>query len=349
MACSVCRSDKRESPMNLAPMIRIGLTMDAGRVRHVALDAARYSPAQKLFIGIPAREVPARAATVFALCPMAQSLAAELAIAAAHGEKPVVDRKRAIALGAERLGENLRSLVLSWPGATPDRDALAALRGALGALRGLADCTNAEMQTRIANLRQSATVLGFGPDDANETRWFSRLLRDISADPLLGELAAPSPGSAAPAADDRMFDLLASDGDQPPQTPARAIPVTEHLRARGAAIVEAIDGLAQLASGGASHTFASRTLGPGVGAAAVESPRGRLFHVVALDAADRIAQYRTLSPTDRNFANDGPFAQALLGREIGSGPAAERRVAQIAALYDPCVAVEVTVRERTHA
>ena len=180
MACSVCRSDKRESPMNLAPMIRIGLTMDAGRVRHVALDAARYSPAQKLFIGIPAREVPARAATVFALCPMAQSLAAELAIAAAHGEKPVVDRKRAIALGAERLGENLRSLVLSWPGATPDRDALAALRGALGALRGLADCTNAEMQTRIANLRQSATVLGFGPDDANETRWFSRLLRDIS-------------------------------------------------------------------------------------------------------------------------------------------------------------------------
>lgn len=349
MACSVCRSDKRESPMNLAPMIRIGLTVEAGSVRHVTLDSAGSSAAQKLFTGVPACDVPARAATVFALCPMAQSLAAELAIAAAHGERPVVGRRRAIALSAERLGENLRSLVLSWPGSTPNRDALAALRGALDALRSLADCSNAEMQTQIATLRQSATVLGFGPDNTTEARWLPRLLRDASVDPLLGELAAPSPGSAAPVADDRMFDLLASNADLPPQPLAQAVPVVEHLHARGAAIVEAIEGLAQLARGGAGDTFASRTLGAGVGAAAVESPRGRLFHVVALDAADRIARYRTLSPTDRNFANGGPFAQALMGREIGSGPAAERRVAQIAALYDPCVAVKVTVRESAHA
>ena len=334
--------------MSFAPTIRVRLTVESGRVRDVTLGPHGPSPAQALFVGVSAREIPARAATVFALCPIAQSVAAELAISAAHGATTALDRSRQAALACEHLAENLRSLVLAWPGAQPDAETLKNLRSALDALRGLADSAAADRQSRMLVLRDAAAALGFGLDDRAE-RWFPRLLHTTSSDPLLGSCAIPAPDALGAGDDEAIFGSLAS-GVRAASRPEASVSIPALLRARGAAIAATIDRLASIAAEESPNGSArSQSLGANKGAAAVDSPRGRLFHTVELDDEDRVVAYRTLSPTDRNFAPGGPFERALLSRDIGAGPDAELAVARIAALYDPCVAFELKIAEGADA
>lgn len=336
--------------MNPAPTIRIGLTVELGRVREIAIEQVGPAPATALFVGAPAGAVPARAAMIFALCPVTQSVAAELALAAAREEIPVLHRGRLIALAAEHHRENLRSLILSWPGKTPDSETLSVLRTALGALQGLEVSGDADMRARIALLRQCVANLGFDPDDASDSRWFPRMLAGVMSDPALAQLIAHDGYAVAPLSDDAMFDAMTSDAETLPHAPYSTGLLVDHLRARGAAIVETLDRLDRLAAGDIDETlYHSRPLRSGVGGAAVDSPRGRLFHVATLNDSDHIQSYRSLSPTDRNFTSEGPFVRTLDGAFVGSGATAELRVAQIAALYDPCVAVNVNIRERAHA
>lgn len=335
--------------MSLAPNIRIGVTVEGGRVSGVALEPHGPLSPQALFMGLPARVCPARAAMIFALCPVAQSLAAELAIDAALGRTPIVGRNRLIALTAEHIGENMRSLVLSWPGSPPDSAALAALRLALVALQGLADAPDAEWPARIAAVRASAVALGFGPANEMETNWFGRLLHEVAGDPIFGVHMAPDSCATSPADDEAIFAAMARGSDLPSHEAAPSVACAVHLRARGAAIAATIDRIDSLGAGDADNClYVSRPLGNRTGASAVASPRGRLFHVVALDGEEHVASYRILSPTDRNFSPGGPFERAALGRELRDGPAA-LSVARIAALYDPCVAIDVRLRERAHA
>ena len=335
--------------MSLAPTIRTRLTVESGRVRDVALRPQEPSPAQALFVGLSAREVPARAAMIFSLCPIAQSVAAELAIGAAHGATPVLDRKRRAALVSEHLAENLRSLVLAWSDAQPDVATLASLRTALDALRGLPDSVDADRRRRILILREVTATLGLALHDDTPATWLQRLLQVISRDPLLASRVVPAPVTLDPEEDEAIFACLQGKAHSASLSKAQ-VSIDSHLRARGAAIVTMIDRLASIASGeDGSGMPRARPLGMNKGAAAVDSPRGRLFHYVELNDDDRVLSYRTLSPTDRNFARGGPFEQALLSSDIGAGPAAKQAVARIAALYDPCVAVEVKIVESADA
>ncbi|MDC7986998.1 nickel-dependent hydrogenase large subunit, partial [Rhodoplanes sp. TEM] len=84
-------------------------------------------------------------------------------------------------------------------------------------------------------------------------------------------------------------------------------------------------------------------LDTGTGFAAVETPRGRLHHLAALDRSDRVARYLILAPTEWNFAAGGPCAAALAGIEIGPGDPSGT-IRRLASLFDPCVECRVEVR-----
>ncbi len=86
---------------------------------------------------------------------------------------------------------------------------------------------------------------------------------------------------------------------------------------------------------------------PHAGFAAVESPRGRLHYLLAVQGEGRLQGARVLAPTEWNFHPAGPLAHALRGMRAGSDPAQE--IARRAAAFDPCVACRVVVEEAGHA
>ncbi|MBS0396928.1 MAG: hypothetical protein JSR54_20080, partial [Proteobacteria bacterium] len=75
---------------------------------------------------------------------------------------------------------------------------------------------------------------------------------------------------------------------------------------------------------------------------------GMLEHAVEVDAG-RVARYEIRTPTDFNFAADGPFVARLAGRAAPDAAAA-RRMAELWALaFDPCVGYAVAVSGAAHA
>lgn len=84
------------------------------------------------------------------------------------------------------------------------------------------------------------------------------------------------------------------------------------------------------------------SLAGGAGAAWVETSRGLLAHVVAIEDG-RIARYRILAPTEWNFHPDGPFARGLAGTEADSEAGLRRALHLQALALDPCVAYEAVV------
>ncbi|MGE5369380.1 MAG: nickel-dependent hydrogenase large subunit, partial [Chloroflexota bacterium] len=100
----------------------------------------------------------------------------------------------------------------------------------------------------------------------------------------------------------------------------------------------AMDGFATAAATGEGEAFA-----------AVETPRGRLYHWLRIGDEDRVTAYELLAPTEWNFSPAGPLAAALLGADVGAGEEARLRIERLAAVFDPCVAFEVNLSERSHA
>ncbi|SMH34196.1 nickel-dependent hydrogenase large subunit [Azospirillum agricola] len=85
-------------------------------------------------------------------------------------------------------------------------------------------------------------------------------------------------------------------------------------------------------------------LGParaGAGCGVVETARGRLAHWLRLGPDGRIADFRTVAPTEWNFAADGPLARGLAG--LPDGPDLPERARLLAALLDPCVACAISI------
>lgn len=328
--------------MSLAPRMRIELTVASNRVSHVAIAQGGLTPAAAL-LGLQADQALERAPMLYALCPVAQKFAAEGAIAAARGEAPLEDRRRDMALVAEKCRENLRALVLDWPMLAPDAGTLATLRAALAATASIAELAPGRIEQRIEALRASVDALGFAKDPPPASTWFARLRHSLAS--RLGDLDV----FVEQIDDEDIFAALATGRELQPG-PMRAMSLIRLLRARGASIGAAIAQLAALVSGevveGRCNT---RALAHRRGAAAVDSPRGRLFHLVELDASDCVRTYRTLSPTDRNFAPGGPLARTLSGQCIGAGEAASQRVKQIVAMYDPCMEVDASIRELADA
>lgn len=335
----------------LTDAIRVEVVTVGGVARDIVLTPGGASQAARAFIGRPAAETAELAERLFALCPMAQGAAAACATAAATGAPDAATPRRVIRLTAERIGENLRSSVLSWPLAEdavgPDPATLTALRQALAALRALgAGAPDARGQLDI--LGGAAQALGLTPGGAPAQGWFGRMRREAEAD------GAYFPGGddarRLTAADDAdVFELMARGAAIEPTgglgAPRAARTLGDLIDARMAEIIAGLDELGARIAGDGDVGARAHRAGVGHGFAAIESPRGRLYHQARFGVDGRVADWRILSPTDWNFHSHGPFATTLAGAALGVGRAAELRVARLAALFDPCVALRARVRE----
>lgn len=328
-----------------------------------------------LFAGRTADEVPAQVGRLHALCGLSHATASAMAIAAACGEEaePVL-AAHFDGLAAERLGEHLRSIFTgpiggSAGGAAVGRETLADLRGVLAAARGVT--TAADAATRAAaidRLRDGVARLGLrlGPDgrfDPVPGSWAAAVAAaypggdvHLPADRLgaaddaavISALAADPIGySAAPWLGDRRPETgpfartAAASGGETFDGPAR-------LEARLAEIAAAAAALGG-AAGAATEWARAGLLDSRTGYAAVESPRGRLHHLVRVDIAGRVASYAILAPTEWNFGPRGPLVATLMANRLARGPDAAAQVERIAAAFDPCVGFAVEVEERADA
>jgi hypothetical protein len=352
-----------------------------GRVCAATIRSSRPRGMARLFQGRPASEIPDLAARLFSLCGFSQRVAASLAIGAARVSPPSPGRCAAFEFGlaAERAAEILRGCVLGWPrgeaGPRIEAEEVLALRDGLSAARELIESAGresfagTEVRALGRRLAEAAARLGLeGDGAARRNSCFARISREAADG---DHLPVRVPDALAPEDDAEVIGALARDPDFAAE-PALRGRIAETgafarlwrdagdrsgaLQARFAArLIDLADSLHRLeaaATDGASDSlpFAAAALAPRDGYAAVESPRGRLYHRVALEPGeDRAARYAMVAPTEWNFHPAGPLAAALIGARVGSGEAARLRIARVAALFDPCVALRVEIREAGHA
>ncbi|HLP65958.1 MAG TPA: hydrogenase assembly protein HupF [Rhizobium sp.] len=359
-----------------AGSIRIDVTVSRGQVCAVALSADRPQGLAQMFVGRNPQEAPQLAGRLFSLCGFAQSTASTLAVAAAKGEPVPEAKRRDFAMGvlAERVFETLRALVMQWPTNTGARfaaQAAPALRKALAASQAIiaGAATNVETAVSVATLTDAAAVLGAGKAEPP------------SADTLCGAILAELRGTdsfprraadaLSPDEDPVVVDLMRREAGfcTRPHLAGRVVetgayarlgdilPVHgPHLAARFSArledVRESLDALQALAEGKAEDIaglIRQGELSHNAGFGAVECARGRLYHEAEIGADGRLSAYRMLAPTEWNFHPAGPFVETLLSSCIGEGETARTRVSQLAALFDPCVAFEIRLKEAAYA
>lgn len=81
----------------------------------------------------------------------------------------------------------------------------------------------------------------------------------------------------------------------------------------------------------------------------METGRGRLCHWAAVDAAGAVTAYAVVSPTDWNFAPQGPFQATVAKLSADSPQQAERMLSLLASLFDPCLPFHIDLREAADA
>jgi coenzyme F420-reducing hydrogenase alpha subunit len=360
-----------------------------GCVHQTGIVSDRATQTVRVFVSRSAEEVVSLAQRLFALCPAAQSLAAQSALEAAQDVDPseVTRIRRGLCLLAERFSEMLRASVLDWPRARePEAETLKALRVALTALRALAQEANASgrtldfpdsMRRELEQARRAAGSLGLRTQDspAHQHHGFlARILAEAAQDtefrlpartfdPLSAkddaEVAralalAPQEFSRAPALHGRIAETGANArrcGKTAGSATGGDGVLVQRLSTRFEDMAATLATMDAIMSGAGlpEDLFTARSEGRGHGFTAVESARGRLFHQVRLDQGGRVEAYAILAPTEWNFHAAGPFAGQLNGAMIGYGQSARDRVARLGVLFDPCVRLNIAIEEQGHA
>ncbi len=352
------------------------------RVCAVRISSTRATNLSRLFVGRPADEAPLLAERIFSICGASHRVVAACAIARARGEPVHAGRNRreAMALIAESLGASLRSnaiLALQAGSGATDLDIIRPIGELLSHLRDLCSEALAPFEEKAAN-RKSAMLLIeeicalgrtlglWAPRDKaapDGRRAFEELEREFMG----GEsFAVTAPDSLVDADDAEVMQRLRAEGasfgaapwleGRAPETGAFARrwaqtdfskgALAARFHARMIDVAEAFRELGRADSDAAAPCGHSPA--PREGFAAVETSRGRLYHWVRLTGDDRIEDHRIVAPTEWNFHPTGPFIEALLGATISRG-CGERRIVQLAGLFDPCVPFRVAVREDGHA
>lgn len=337
---------------NHGPAGFVGAQVCADRPTGIGMTLLRHPPA----------DIPLIAGRLFALCGRSQSIAARLALSAA-GLLPAPEDLRELMrqLAAERLAEHLRSLLISWNRLVPPRPEEA---GAARSILAMVDQPG--MAGRIeASLGELGIVAGADILQPRPGTWSERLLASASAET---SFAAITPDALSVADDAAVIAALIEGGEAfaaRPALPGRiaetgaparlalrgiALPAEGMASRMAARLIEIGEACAQLQQpvAEAGGWFHAAPLENG-GYAAVESPRGRLYHMVWRDASGTPARYLTLAPTEWNFHPQGPFARALAGGKLSPTAQINDTIATLAALYDPCVACDIRIEETLHA
>lgn len=362
----------------------VDLTVVNRRVSAVRIGSTRPTHIARLFVGRPVDEVPVLAERLFSLCGRSHRLAAARAAAAAF-EQPVDETRRtadAIGLAAERIAETLRATVLgdAGPGVAVERDVALLLREALSAVRTLMMHGVSEgkhgaahgpaLVSRLSNSMRQLGVPSASPDGTPDPATpIGRLLAEAERETAF---LARTPDMLTEADDPDVVEALRAHGESfaaAPRLPGQVVEtgayarhwqstavaataLAARLHARLIEMVECLDLLqAAVTSGIPSEADPVRSgrIGLCEGFAALEFPRGRLYHWLKSGAERRIGGYAILAPTEWNFHPRGPLVEALIGAEIGTGEEARRRASRLVAVFDPCVSFDVSVEEAAHA
>lgn len=369
-----------------AGSIGISIHLAQDTVCAVELRSHRPQALSRLFDGRVPAEAGRLAGQIFSLCGFSQAAAARLAVARAT-TRPFDDGQRqAVAAGllAERIFETLRALVMQWPGKMPAAIQAATglhLRNALRASRAIVaeaetgQVTPEALVPPAAALGEVCAAVGMRADDARpaEGSLLDLLLRDVARD----EVFIARPVETLQRDDDDAVARLLADDDAyaaRPFLPGRimetgayarhlaATPATDRtggrnkvlaqrLTARFNDLTAATEDLLALSQGreiGMSGLMNDGRNGS-AGYGAVECARGRLYHSARIDGDGRLSDYRILAPTEWNFHPAGPFVETLLSARIGRGETARLRATKLAALFDPCVAFDIELKEVGHA
>jgi hypothetical protein len=357
--------------MELEGRVELVIGWDGSRIVGATVRSRRPQLAARLLQGLAPDAVAARVPQVFSLCARAQALAARLALLAAQGEAmPVAERQsREAAVAAENVHEALWRMLRDWPEwlvETADTQAMVAMRRALAPLlqrRDGAAAAAPEAALACRRLLEHA-VLGEALAD-----WRARgddLLDWVrrGATPAARLLAAaavlpPAPpprclpdGGASEFArglaariDDETFAAEPDWQGAPAETgvmqrvASSVGSVAARLRARIADAARAIEALA----GGAPATPADVVTDErGRGWALVDTARGQLLHVAAVEAGTA-RFYRIVAPTEWNFHPRGALPGLLADAPAGSREAAARLGGLAIQALDPCVAYRVEV------
>lgn len=334
--------------------VRIAATLADGAIVSASIACERPQGLGAVFVRHPPDQIPDLVGRLHALCAVSQSLASRAAlIAAGAGIDPAPAAVATRRLAAERLVELLRATAIGFADVvTPDPEESRALRQVLGAgaacLAG--DASGDEGGAITAGLERLGVAVTPPPQS-----WAARIVA-CAAEIIGSEEDSVDPLS--PADDAAVIAALHQGGDAfvaRPALPGRRVqtgpvarsvlagrPIRSPLAARYAEIAEAARLLAG-EEGPEAPWLRAEAVAPGIGFAAVESPRGRLHHLVSLDGTGGLARYLILAPTEWTFAPDGPFAAALTRLHPLTSVPVERSIARLAALFDPCVACEIEV------
>ncbi|OIQ84527.1 nickel-dependent hydrogenase [mine drainage metagenome] len=351
----------------------IAVTVAQGRFTAVRVASSRALALPSLFSDRRAAEIPELCSRLYAVCRIAQGLAAAKAVEqAADFEAPPPQRAaRRLLLLAETLLDQGGRALLDWPrllGEAPDAAACKDLRAALAGLPRLLYPETDWMRPGGGRLAPDGAALAESLRRARaviETKVLAgqgaRLAAHLRAEGLeeFGACTLPAlpPWSARDVAQglawhDAAFIAAPTWRGMPHRTGALAR--LEHhpalagagsglmglLRARLTELALALDSLDGVAAGGlAADPGQTPPEGDGVGTAVVEAARGRLAHRVEI-AGGRVRRYAILAPTEWTFHPQGALVKGLLGADAGPDPLA--RAGLLAALLDPCVPCRVT-------
>jgi coenzyme F420-reducing hydrogenase alpha subunit len=335
-----------------AGVVRIAAGLAGGRVATVAVRSERPRGLGAELARHPPAAIPDLARRLFALCGVSQAMAARCALDMA-GASVASPSPTAIvqSLAAERVTAHLQATYIDWSAAVPPTPAeAAAIPRALAAAQN-PDGGGDALCDIVAGLGMSAAP--------RAGSWGHRLLA-AAGDDGTGQPACDPLG---PADDARVLAALDHQGEafaaapslpgRRPQTGPAARAARRGLTARspagrlGARLAEIAEAAcvltgAQLAD--PAEWIVAGRLAPGTGFCAIETPRGRLHHLVRLGPQGAVLRYLILAPTEWNFAADGPFATALNGLHL-KPDAARPAIERLASLYDPCVGCTIEVHQ----
>ncbi|HYD32854.1 MAG TPA: nickel-dependent hydrogenase large subunit [Azospirillaceae bacterium] len=325
--------------MTLEGRLRVGLTLEAGRVARVAVDSTRLVTACRVLEGKPADTALDLLPRLFAVCGTAQRAAGEIACERALGiaVSPARAEARRRRVLAETAIEHGTRILMDWPaiiGEPPQAGAARTLRAALAPARvsgaSLAgEALAGSPAPRLFDWLRSQGLADYGADAAP-------LMAGMDEEWLLARLAGDDAFCTAPNHDGRVYETgpLA-------RWPGLVAEYGSGLLARHVArLIELNAALDVLAHDAAADEPLPPLAGSGIGLGVVEAARGRLVHRVAI-ADGIVRRYRILAPTEWNFHADGPLARGLLGDRADDGLLLRARL--LVAALDPCVACDIAI------
>jgi len=355
--------------LDLAGELKVTIRVRDGRVQQARIESTRPQLANRLLAGKPAAEAVAMVPQLFSICGRSQHIAAELALAAAHGAPAAADAAQTRRVEAEIAQEYLWRALIDWSraaGGAADATTLAAARSAL-----------AHDDRELLRVIVERDVLGVDPRQWYEHEhvpdfeiWIAR--GATAAARFLGQVQKDGPRHGAsdvpllPRLDDdtaeRIVAALDADADferlptfdaRPAETGAIARLAWQPLvaalsdafgRSTLVRFAARLSELARIACHDlpAAPLAGSLQVGAGRGLGWVETARGLLLHQIDLDGG-KIGRYRIVAPTEWNFHPQGALAAATLGVHEMSAGELKRRTEWLLQSLDPCVAYRLEV------